>query len=200
MEIKGRLHCVKAGAFQTIKLLGKSMIPTYGSPEDLLSKLFREARRTWLADQGINASDHFFNFCVTCLSLRDWVLKYLQLNNSDKDLYLKQWKANSYFSVCADIANDLKHFGLDRDRKTNISEVAEHQQELVALGMDGKVLEGFNTEKTCFKIQLDNGKEFDLFQMLLFTCKGWEELFEKYSVPKNSCPDLSLVFLEVVYP
>jgi len=165
-----------------------------------LGKLFREARRVWVAEESIDASDHLFNFCITCLSLRDWVSKYLQLDNVAKDAYQKAWKANSYFSMCADIANELKHFGMNPDRKTNILGIAEYQQELVALGIDGKVVEGLAKNKTFFKITLEGGKETDLLQLLMFTCKEWESLFNKYSVPKNSCPDISWVFLETVYP
>lgn len=176
------------------------MIPIYKNPEDLLGKLFREARRVWVAESGVDASDHLFNFCITCLSLRDWVAKYLQLDNAAKDTYQKQWKANKHFSMCADIANELKHFGLDPTRKTNVLGVTEYQQELVALGVDGKIVEGLTKEKTFFKITLDDGRESDLLQLLMFTCKEWEALFTKYSVPTNKCPDISWVFLEIEYP
>lgn len=176
------------------------MIPAFNLPEDLLAKLYREGRRLWVSSNQEHASDHFFNFCVTCISLRDWTLKYLNLQGSYKDDFLKDWRNTSPFGVCADIANSSKHFGLDSGRKTDITSVQGYQETLVATDLNFKLIERVAFQKPFFKVYFDDGSEKELFTILVLSFKSWEELFEKYNIPKKSSPNLRYVFEEIYHP
>src|SRR5690606_13433716 len=162
------------------------MIPAYNLPEDLLAKLYREGRRLWVSTDNEQASDHFFNFCVTCVSLRDWTLKYLKLSGNDREVFLANWKNTPHFGLCADIANCSKHFGLDPGRKTKITGVESYQETLVATDLNFNPIAGITSQKPFFKVHLDDGSEKDLFAILVLTCKNWDECFEKYNIPKKA--------------
>jgi hypothetical protein len=174
------------------------MIPAYSQPSDLYKKLFREARRAWLAKDFIEVSDHLFNFCVTCVSMRDWISKNLNYDNSQKDKYQKKWRNIGYFGACADIANTSKHFGLDFGKSSSVKNVNEYTEQLVAIGTDGELVPGLVSEKPFFKIVLDSGKEIDLFILLSETCKDWENQFHELNVTAEMLPQVSDVFVEYI--
>lgn len=176
------------------------MIPTFNSPEDLLAKLYREGRRLWTSKDQEEAADHLFNFCVTSVALRDWIIKYLALNNSDKDAFQKSWRNTPPFGLCADIANSLKHFRLDHGRETNITDVQSYQETLVTTDLNYNKIEGVTTQKPFFKILVEDGSETDLFKLLVLSIKNWEDYFEKYKIPKKSFPNAQYVFVEMYHP
>lgn len=86
------------------------MTTAYKSPRDIALKLFREAGRAWNAENTTDMADHLFNFCVTHVALRDWVMVALELRKEDSDFH-ENWrpKADGLFGECADIANRSKH-------------------------------------------------------------------------------------------
>ncbi len=47
------------------------LTPTLGSPSDLLNKLDRELWRAFHHRHLSHKADHFYNFCVTALALKD---------------------------------------------------------------------------------------------------------------------------------
>lgn len=172
------------------------MIPRYNQPLDVYKKLFREARRGWTARNATDASDHLFNFCVTCVALRDWVAKYLNLDNAQKDSHQKEWRKIGYFGACADIANTSKHFGLDNGKTSSVTGINEYTENRVAIGADGELIKWITIEKPFFKITLDNDKEIDLLILLLNACKDWEEQFRLRAITTEKLPELSEVFVE----
>lgn len=66
-----------------------SVIKEFKFPKDLLEKLAREGERTWKSTNIEDKADHFFNFCVTSLSLRDWCITFLELEGAKKNDFTK---------------------------------------------------------------------------------------------------------------
>lgn len=172
------------------------MIPAYNKPVDIYGKLIREARRTWLAKNHIEVADHFFNFCVTCVSLRDWVIKYRRMNSTQKNNYQKEWRAIGYFGACADIANSSKHFGLDFGKNPSVTDISAHMEKVVAIGPNGSVVPGIECSKPFLKITIDNKNEIDLLIILFNSCKDWERQIENLGIADKNMPNIIDAFIE----
>lgn len=57
--------------------------------------------------------DHFFNFCVTAHSIRDWVI---HSQNAPRQAVHDRCNRVEVLPACRDIANAGKHFALNVDR------------------------------------------------------------------------------------
>ena len=88
------------------------------SPLALYRKLEREAYRAYHADTAMHKADHFFNFCVTASSMRDYVFEHMNLiSAAQKQPNYQIWSQIPSLLTAAEIANLSKHFTL-RDKKT----------------------------------------------------------------------------------
>jgi hypothetical protein len=88
------------------------------SPLALLRKLERESYRAFHAKTPLHKADHFFNFCVTAASMRDYTLEHLKkVSPADKKPYYDAWAKLPALVGAAEIANSTKHFVL-RERGT----------------------------------------------------------------------------------
>lgn len=95
------------------------LTPTLGSVDALYRKLERELYRTYHHRNRIHKADHFFNFCVTAHSMRDYLLERLGMSHPSARQPLEQlWSRESLLVAVADIANSTKHFVL-RDKRTH---------------------------------------------------------------------------------
>jgi hypothetical protein len=81
-------------------------------------KLERESYRAFHAPTPLHKADHFYNFCVTAASMRDYTLEYLKkITPSQKRPYYAAWSGVPALIAAAEIANATKHFVL-RDLAT----------------------------------------------------------------------------------
>jgi hypothetical protein len=88
------------------------------SPLALYRKLEREACRAFHAVTPLHKADHFFNFCVTAASMRDYTLEHLgKITPAEKQPYHAAWSGVPALTAAAEVANSAKHFVL-RDRTT----------------------------------------------------------------------------------
>jgi hypothetical protein len=88
------------------------------SPAALLRKLEREFYRAFHAPTPLAKSDHFFNFCVTASSMRDYCLEYLGATTpSQQEPHHDLWRAQPLLVAATEIANSAKHFVL-RERRS----------------------------------------------------------------------------------
>lgn len=95
-----------------------SLAGQLSSPLALYRKLERESYRAFHAQTPLHKVDHFFNFCVTATSMRDYTLEHLQkTSESDRQPYFAMWTKIPSLIAAAEIANSSKHFVL-RDRRT----------------------------------------------------------------------------------
>lgn len=89
------------------------------SPLALYRKLERESYRAFHAPTPLHKADHFFNFCVTAASMRDYTLEHLKkITPAQKHPYYTAWSGIPALVAAAEIANSTKHFVL-RDRSTS---------------------------------------------------------------------------------
>ena len=87
------------------------------SANALWRKAEREAYRALHAKSREHKADHFYNFCVTAHSLRDFFFEQRNIpRGAVRDPYYAQWNAEPLLVAVEEIANLSKHFQL-RDRK-----------------------------------------------------------------------------------
>jgi hypothetical protein len=95
-----------------------SLSASLKSPLSLFRKLEREAYRAYHAGTALQKADHFYNFCVTAASMRDYMLEHLgKVLPADKRPYHAAWSRVPALQAAAEIANSAKHFVL-REPKT----------------------------------------------------------------------------------
>jgi hypothetical protein len=88
------------------------------SPLALFRKLERESYRAFHAKTPLHKADHFFNFCVTASSMRDFTLEHLnQISSAQKQPYYDAWARVPALVAAAEVANSSKHFVL-REQST----------------------------------------------------------------------------------
>ena len=95
-----------------------ALAPTLNSIEALYRKLERELYRAYHCRDSIHKADHFFNFCVTAHSMRDYYLERVGNHNNNQQTLNDNWSKETLLIIVSDIANSAKHFTL-RDRKTH---------------------------------------------------------------------------------
>jgi len=157
-----------------------SVISFYQEPKDLFLKLAREGRRAWITDSKEDSADHLFNYCITAHSLRDWCIKYLSIPKNEFHEVCNNYERLQW---CRDIANSSKHFGLGTEKTSTVSKVNEIKDELVTITPDGQY--SSNTQsRDSFIIEKPNGENELLMMFLFYSFSNWEEIFDKYQIPR----------------
>lgn len=176
-----------------------SILKEYKEPKDLLEKSLREGDRTWKSEDLQEKSDHFFNFCVTSVSLRDWCIAYLNLDSVEQSNFYKMHSKNEWLDYCASIANLSKHFKLREGRKSSVLSVNSKVSTLVALGADGKIIEGLKKKRVSFDVQNSNSDIKNLMLVLINCLSQWEKIFSDYRIPAPNSDLKIRSFLEEYY-
>jgi hypothetical protein len=90
-----------------------ALAPTLATIEALYRKVEREAYRAFHAQSPLHKADHFYNFCVTAHSLRDYFFKRKGIvGKPAKKPYHQLWDKNPALLAAGEIANSSKHFTL----------------------------------------------------------------------------------------
>ncbi|PSU84936.1 hypothetical protein CTM93_05940 [Photobacterium phosphoreum] len=158
-----------------------SIITSYQEPKDILIKLAREGRRTWLANSNEDVADHLFNFCITAHSLRDWCIKYTNANASEFHEFCNKYE---HIKWCRDIANSSKHFGLDHGKGSTVTSVSDSVDTLITLLPTGEYAPELTHERKSITIEKSNGEREGLMMFLFLTFSNWEEIFDQYNIPR----------------
>lgn len=88
-----------------------ALAPTLSSIEALYRKLERELYRAYHHRNAVHKADHFFNFCVTAHSMRDYFFERLgKVERTDRQPFENEWSRVPLLVATADIANSAKHF------------------------------------------------------------------------------------------
>ena len=172
-----------------------STIAVYKEPQDLVFKLLREGRRTWLTSDTQEKCDHFFNYCVTAHALRDWCIKYLQLSEADKNIFHAEMNTIKYFAECRDIANSSKHFGLD-SKASSVSTAFPIESEFAAITGEQNSEQYENVKRMDISIALNDGSSIDLFGFLHHTANNWIETLKRKKIPINDGYHTIYMFIE----
>lgn len=169
----------------------------YKEPQDLVFKLLREGRRTWLASDPQDKCDYFFNYCVTAHALRDWCIKYLKLSETDKSAFHAEMNLIKYFPECRDIANSSKHFGIN-SKAACVSGASLTESEFAILTGGKNTDECDLVKSPDISISLADGTQIDLFEFLHYTANSWIEVLKNKAIPINSGFNTIYIFIE--YP
>lgn len=159
-----------------------SSLTLFENPTHLLEKLERNRWRVWEAlkhEQEVDVGDGFFDFCVTAHALRDWVRKdpawrepiggLDALCNRTKEL-----------TVCRDIANANKHFGLnekgEKARKTLA--VFPSQSGMVDLYVHEETQEIYTELRDSYDIAIlhESGEMWGLYEFMRIVVEEWRTI------------------------
>lgn len=69
---------------------------------------------------------------------------------------------------------------------------------MVTLGANGQVIEGAESERVSFDIQVSEGEAKDLMTVLFHCVSQWEEVFENYGIPKPELNIKAKMFIEYI--
>lgn len=160
----------------------------YLGPADLLNKLEREARRVFHAAASSDKPamcDHFFNFCVTAHSLRDWVI---HSQNAEKQSVHDRCNQVSVLAACRDIANASKHFILKVDQKPVAKGAVVSRSSVVDVfegaGGNHRVSQPRDTIDIYLVIEGHSPQESHQFTRAVVT--AWCEIFNEFGLPFQS--------------
>lgn len=167
----------------------------YLNPGDLLNKLEREARRiTQAAARSDKPAmcDHFFNFCVTAHSLRDWLI---HSKNAPKQSVHDRCNSVAELAACRDIANASKHFALDVGSKAVAKGAVVSRSSVVDIFEDGSgnyhVSAPRETIDICLVIEGQRPQESHQFTGAVIA--AWKAILNESNVPYRSIYDIGNV-------
>jgi hypothetical protein len=151
------------------------------SPLALYRKLERESYRALHAKTPLHKADHFFNFCVTASSMRDYTLEHLKMVlPSQKTPYYKAWAKNLTLVAAAEIANSSKHFVL-RDSATHLPKsvktraVGMKKASFVDIYVNSKgEFKAVRSTRTVVTVTLSDGKLIELHAFTDEILKYWK--------------------------
>jgi hypothetical protein len=160
-----------------------SILHSYKEPKDMLYKLLRDGKKSHFAKSPEELCDNLFNFCVTGHSIRDWCIKYLNLDDTAKRQFHEKCNKDKHLKYCRDIANASKHFSLSTDRSTTVSAVNSEIVNYVSIDAKGNKISGSENKQNSAKILLADGDEMHLLLFLCGVFNGFKAVFDSYSVP-----------------
>jgi hypothetical protein len=166
-----------------------SLAPTLSSLEALYRKLEREMYRSYHQRDAIHKADHFFNFCVTAHSMRDYFLERLgKIEKSDRQPYEDQWAKESLLVAAADIANSTKHFVLRSPRTLAPRTVATkrvglRKNEFVDIYMNGRgEIRTVQTLAPDMTITVSDGQKYDLYKFMIDVLGYWHSYLASHNI------------------
>lgn len=159
-----------------------SAIKMFDHPRELLYKLYREGRRVNLSNNETDILDSVFNFCITGHSLRDWIIKYLQLTESQKNKFHNDCNQNNYLKYCRDIANSSKHFGLDFSKQSSVSLVSTKEVEFSYINAQGNKVQNSTAYKLAAEIEVTQNNSVHIIMFVHFVAEAYKEIFNTHSI------------------
>lgn len=140
----------------------------------------REAYRAYHHRNRIHKADHFYNFCVTAHSMRDFYLERIgKTSKADRSTYENAWSNEEFLMAVANIANSAKHFML-RDRRTNVARMSKTRtvrtktSRFIDLYIDNDGnLQPVQGNWPDISIQLLSGAKYDLYQFTNGVLEYW---------------------------
>ena len=141
------------------------------SPAALYRKLEREAYRAYHASTPLAKSDHFYNFCVTASSMRDYCHEQAGRTNKDqRKVDEGLWWANPLLAATFEVANSTKHFvlrdvktGIQRPPKTKSVRLGPSKFADIYVNNEGKY-HAVLVERTEVRVTLSDGKRYELYK------------------------------------
>jgi len=158
------------------------LTPNLSNPLQALHKLEREMHRAFHHKNYIHKSDHFFNFCITALTLKDYVFSYLGITEKDKKQpYYDEWADHKLLKAATEIANTSKHCILKNEPKTKSVTKSKTIVINVLLGEDGEQKE-VEEEVPDYNIVLSEGDVFELYEFTRGVIEYWKNYLSNIGI------------------
>ncbi len=149
--------------------------PNLSEPLLVLHKLEREMHRAFHHQNYTHKSDHFYNFCVTALSLKDYVLIYLcKKSQADKQPYWDEWASVDCLLAATEIANTAKHCVLERAPKTKAVEKSKSKVVNVYINDSGGIKD-IEVVTPDYKVTLHNGNDLHIYEFTREIIDYWKQ-------------------------
>lgn len=169
------------------------------SPAALFRKLERESYRAYHAPTPLAKADHFFNFCVTALSMRDYCLEYLKATtDAQKKPYHDIWNMQPLLVAASEIANSAKHFIL-REKRTGTPKIVKtktmrlKKARFINFYTDGAGdIHLCETKRTEVSVTLSDGTRLDLHAFTGAILQYWRSYLQGIGIAVRRQPHARL--------
>jgi hypothetical protein len=166
----------------------------------LWRKLEREMYRTLHSNTKRHMADHFFNFCVSAHSMRDYYFEMKGvLQKSAQNSYHTFWNQDPVIVAVREIANLTKHFEL-RERSTGAVATPKTRKLVQKRGhvVDVHVsaqgdIKTVTRPAPRIQIQTSDGAQYDLWQFMVDVREYWQLYLRKEGVTLRKQPLASLL-------
>jgi hypothetical protein len=145
--------------------------------------------RSYHQRDAIHKADHFFNFCVTAHSMRDYFLERLgMIEKSDRQPFEDQWAKESLLVAAADIANSTKHFVLRSPRTLSprtvtTKRVGLRKSEFVNIYMNDRgEIRTVPTLAHDMIITVSDGQKYDLYKFMIDVLDYWRSFLARHGI------------------
>ena len=165
------------------------------SPASLFRKLEREAYRAYHAPNTLAKADHFYNFCVTASSMRDYCLERVgATTRTARRPYEAAWWQRPLLVAAIEIGNSTKHFvlrdpstGAPRTIQTKTARMKKAKFVSVFADKTG-ALHLQRTEHTEVSVTLSDGTRLDLHQFTQALIDYWRKYLGSIGVKVRRQP------------
>ncbi len=158
-----------------------ALTPTVKSIKDLFGKLEREAYRAFHSIKRIHKEDHFYNFCVTAHSMRDYFFEYKGIKlTTERDIYHQEWNEDEFLVAAKEIVNTWKHFRLRNQPKTK--EVHQGENVFVETYVENNKVSDKFVKLPDLIVTLASEKEFALHEFTTHVTCYWHKFLSSKSI------------------
>lgn len=157
--------------------------PNLAEPLQVLHKLEREMHRAFHHQNYAHKADHFFNFCITALSLKDFVLKYLNITSEqEKTTYYGAWSSVSCLQAASEIANTVKHCRLKHAPRTQTVELSKSVVVNMLLNDSGSDFKQIDQVIPDYKVTLSDGRELHVYEFSRNVIDYWKGYLQSLGI------------------
>ena len=184
--------CRKAQVTSNVRQHRMPLTAQLNSPAALYRKLEREAYRAFHGATPLEKTDHFFNFCITASSMRDFCLEHQGLHTKDQRKPAQAaWHRVPLLVAAIEIGNSSKHFvlrdnaGAKKAIATRSARMKKAQVFNIYLNRvgDHKVVAGTRTE---ISVTLSDGVSLELYQFTKELLEYWRQYLVTIGVKVRS--------------
>lgn len=166
-----------------------SLTPTLSSLEALYRKLERELYRVYHQRDTVHKADHFFNFCVTAHSMRDYFVERRgKIEKQNRQPLEERCAKEPLLVAVADIANSTKHFALRTrtlaPRMAETKHVGLRKNKFVDLYInehgESRTISNLAPDIT---ITVSDGQKHELYKFMIDVMAYWRDFLSSHNTP-----------------
>ncbi|MDO9191521.1 MAG: hypothetical protein Q7U12_01330 [Undibacterium sp.] len=177
------------------------LTPTIRSISDLINKLDRELWRAFHHRHPVHKADHFYNFCVTALAVKDHFFEVKSITDAEeKKPFYELWGKVPELVAATEIANSTKHFVLRETRNPQTIKIPKTKSVLsstsgiihVFTNAEGEYQLEDEPDAPDFSVELSDERTLGLYEFMDIISKYWRAFLIDHGIPltKQSIADL----------